>query len=426
MLSDQTLKWVLGLCAVTARLEPGNRIPAALAGTLDRKDAAGISARAHELRTEAQALARLKWRCSPRRQTDFDEIQAIAARRPPPARTVGTKHPDPTLDGRLELAWATEGKVSSACVLAWDAGALVAEAAVARAAGLISDAQAWNAVLEIAGRIQVAFSSWNDFAEAYSVGVWHDRGYRVTEVERAVRALLDDPSSPWRTTDWATPLELPSAIPPAVKRTERKSVEIGLVLDCEACAMPIPLDGVRDRAECATCGEVHQLDASWWKGRLAKKVAAVLAGSSSGGSTDIAYGLSIECNLEPPRCTSCFTLVDLGAVAAAAPLGFCVCTACGSEIGARVADDRARAVVEGALWLVGEGRATRDEIAAEPLPCSSCGGLVLIDGTQRIVGCPRCKTRAYIADVVWRRFHPVRRRTLFYVITDREQHDDGG
>jgi hypothetical protein len=87
------------------------------------------------------------------------------------------------------------------------------------------------------------------------------------------------------------------------------------------------------------------------------------------------------------------------------PGGGLRCT-CGEWITVRAADARARALVPGALYIIGEKPAT---LASAPvlLACMSCGCAMSADGRQRVVSCGRCKSPNYLPDALWSTLHPV-------------------
>jgi hypothetical protein len=90
-------------------------------------------------------------------------------------------------------------------ILAWDLCRLVAVARFGAAAGYLSEEAAWKWILDAAGQLRSAFTSWRALGENYAIG----RGFWGSSdgaelYQRAMEVLLDpaNATSPWNQVPW--------------------------------------------------------------------------------------------------------------------------------------------------------------------------------------------------------------------------------
>lgn len=91
-------------------------------------------------------------------------------------------------------------------------------------------------------------------------------------------------------------------------------------------------------------------------------------------------------------------------------------------MGIRRANDIARKVHPGALYLVnesigpsGESNASR---ATKPIVfrCQQCSAGLQVDGSSRLVECSYCSASNYLPDGLWMQFHPVATKQTWFII----------
>ncbi len=107
---------------------------------------------------------------------------------------------------REVLGWLRdEGhRVENDDLFAWDAARLVHVARRCVHAGFLDDEEAWGFVLA-GGRIaSSAYDGWRAYGEAFLRGRLAWAGDEDPRLAGAVRELLDDETSIWRTTPWET------------------------------------------------------------------------------------------------------------------------------------------------------------------------------------------------------------------------------
>ena len=115
------------------------------------------------------------------------------------------------------VRWQLE-KTGISNIVAWDAGRLIEVARWCRAAGYLTNKQAWDWIFRAARRVQSSYHSWEEYADHYAVGY---QFWRLSDEEQdddddddsqpdflqALRWLQNDPESPWHDLEWRTPVD---------------------------------------------------------------------------------------------------------------------------------------------------------------------------------------------------------------------------
>lgn len=107
---------------------------------------------------------------------------------------------------------ASRAAKSEGGVLAWDHARYVALCRWGYAAGYLSQEEAWKRMDGIAKELQKAYTSWEEFGEAYCIGYDCWRPGKGEETEKAFERLKTSETSPWKTTPWKqklVPLDKP-------------------------------------------------------------------------------------------------------------------------------------------------------------------------------------------------------------------------
>jgi len=201
-------------------------------------------------------------------------------------------------------------------------------------------------------------------------------------------------------------------------------------MECSACKMSLPVNGVAASIRCYHCGEVNELGAVWWKDVVEPEHLAEALGFAEGeaqesrvmsnhGNYIYAYGKRV------PRCQACKG-PDLfpEALIAESDDGRAFCPGCGAVIRLRVADDLCRAISPRAVLAVAESipDAAGQAIQAKRQPvifaCMGCGGGLPVDGAARSVACQYCSASNYLPDGLWNQLNPVPKPHAWFLICD--------
>jgi hypothetical protein len=198
-------------------------------------------------------------------------------------------------------------------------------------------------------------------------------------------------------------------------------------MECEECGGAVFLNGPTRSAECRSCLTRLKLDADNWKSLLesgdedyeALGDKHYMTGNILGAGRKYVYYIKPE----QPRCPSCKETLDLTQLD---PLHdeIVACPGCGHRAPSFATPDWLRAELPRARQVFCAKRegesddATPDPVALKPIvmSCLHCGGkLEITTETERIVACEFCDTDHYLPDDLWRRMHPIKKRTPWYV-----------
>lgn len=204
-------------------------------------------------------------------------------------------------------------------------------------------------------------------------------------------------------------------------------------VECRACRISIPLNGLVRSARCYHCGEVNTFSEQFWTTSLGRSVfdAALGMASLERRRETAANGFLVEFGHQPITCPRCdgapIDGATLGPVAAA---GAYACAQCGATVRVRVADALALALHPTARHVVAE---TAPDAAAQALQshakpvvfqCMSCGGGLEVAGAKRLVSCQFCNADNYLPDGLWQILRPVPKPELFYLACEVESSDE--
>lgn len=190
---------------------------------------------------------------------------------------------------------------------------------------------------------------------------------------------------------------------------------------CSRCGSPLPLNAMVRRLACPACSAQNDLDDEFWL--------AILGDQDLGSCTILTSGreISLDVAKRGPACAKCGADLPKDDALAAADTGSVACTACAARTLVRVPP--AAFVLSGIALLVGEDEmqipAAGSTVAvqravAQPVAfnCPTCGGVLQVDGSARVVKCGYCQGAAYLPDGLWHVFHPVPVTRPWYLLMD--------
>jgi len=118
------------------------------------------------------------------------------------------EHTDPDNVPLYVFIWENRARFVNGTLLSWDLARLINICRFAYTAGYISEAYAWQKIMEAARSLQAAYPSWDALIDSYLLGYrfWQD-GSPVREGEAvAAKWLKTSPESPCRQIPWKTKL----------------------------------------------------------------------------------------------------------------------------------------------------------------------------------------------------------------------------
>jgi DNA-directed RNA polymerase subunit RPC12/RpoP len=198
-----------------------------------------------------------------------------------------------------------------------------------------------------------------------------------------------------------------------------KAISVQLRTSCSKCGSPLPLNAMVPRLACSACSAVNPLPDAFWT--------AVLGDNDLSTCTIITEGRQVALEVgrsDNPLCVTCEAEIPAKDALAAADAGFVACPGCGGRNRVRVPPRSW--VLSGFKLLVGEdemqipaeGAALQTPRAAKPIAfnCPTCGGVLQVDGSARVVQCQYCSSSAYLPDDLWHVFHPVAVARPWYLL----------
>ncbi|MET0395955.1 MAG: hypothetical protein ABW277_03955 [Longimicrobiaceae bacterium] len=201
-----------------------------------------------------------------------------------------------------------------------------------------------------------------------------------------------------------------------------RSIAVRILSWCNRCGGALPLNALAPRLACPACGEPNALGDEFW--------AAVLGDAELSSSTIFTAGRQVELEAEtaPPACHACRAAIPVEAALAGADAGSLACGGCGARVPLRT-PPRAFAI-SGFRLLVGEdemqlpapggAEVVAPRAAARPVAfnCPSCGGVLRVDGSARVVTCEYCSGAAYLPDDLWHVLHPAPATRTWYLLRE--------
>ncbi|HEU0077929.1 MAG TPA: hypothetical protein VFQ76_09800 [Longimicrobiaceae bacterium] len=191
---------------------------------------------------------------------------------------------------------------------------------------------------------------------------------------------------------------------------------------CSRCGGALPLNAMAPRLACPACGTQNELDDGFW--------AAILGDAELSSATIFTAGRQVEMEAGggPPACHACQAAIPAEAALAGADAGSIACGGCGARVLLRTPPPAF--ALSGFRLLVGEdevqlpapGGAEVLAPLAAPRPvafnCPSCGGVLRVDGSARLVTCEYCSGAAYLPDDLWQLLHPAPVARTWYLLRE--------
>jgi DNA-directed RNA polymerase subunit RPC12/RpoP len=209
-----------------------------------------------------------------------------------------------------------------------------------------------------------------------------------------------------------------------------ESFTMRMMLDCKGCGLPVPVNGVAERADCSRCGVSQAIPREVWSLCFCDDAFYTVMGYEAGRDaqgTMQGHGVSVSYahGRGRPRCQACQgPELDLDDLAKALGAGGVPCPACGDRITVRPADDLCRAINPESRFLVGETVASAEVEALQKkrapvvFSCMSCGGALQVDGSERTVTCSYCSSSNYLPDGLWQQLNPVPTASVFFLVCE--------
>jgi DNA-directed RNA polymerase subunit RPC12/RpoP len=201
-----------------------------------------------------------------------------------------------------------------------------------------------------------------------------------------------------------------------------RTLSVQLRTSCGHCGSPLPLNAMVPRLSCPACGRQNTLSDEFWT--------AVLGDADLSSATVITDGREVALEVERPEqlaCAKCGVGIPADAALAAAEAGGVECAGCGTRALLRVPPRSW--VLSGFPLLVGEdplqlpaAGATVEVPRAASAPiafnCPTCGGVLQVDGSARVVKCAYCSGSAYLPDDLWHVLHPMPVARRWYLLQE--------
>jgi hypothetical protein len=201
--------------------------------------------------------------------------------------------------------------------------------------------------------------------------------------------------------------------------------------ECPRCGHPIPLNAPLARVICATCSNAVEVPDALWRDVLTAcdDDLPTLVNTGERTEADRAFGslrVRLAYRAGTPACPRCAVPFPPHVAEGAAPHDF-LCTRCGHGASAYPAPSWLRGLVPTATHVVaGERGGTalasgvdgrvHDEVKPVVMPCPQCDAAFHLTGaSERTVACQFCHVDVYLPDDLWRRLHPVKTVSEWFV-----------
>jgi DNA-directed RNA polymerase subunit RPC12/RpoP len=201
-----------------------------------------------------------------------------------------------------------------------------------------------------------------------------------------------------------------------------RSISVQIRTSCSKCGGGLPLNAMVPRLACAACSAQNELGDEFW--------ITLLGDEDLGSATVLMHGREISLDVgivKGPVCAECGTAIPAADAMASVDAGSIACGKCGARTLLRVPPRGW--VLSGFPLLVGEdelqlaaGGAALDPATAAARPvafnCPTCGGVLQVDGSARVVQCGYCSGSAFLPDALWHVFHPVPVTRPWYLLQE--------
>jgi hypothetical protein len=214
-----------------------------------------------------------------------------------------------------------------------------------------------------------------------------------------------------------------------------ESFAFRLSMDCRACRISMPVNGIVESVRCYHCGETSALGRFFFKDHLDRcfvEAEEMAPGAMKDESrTHLGAAVRLSYGRGAPHCPTCPTApIEPALVIESVAKGGCFCGKCGKSVRVRPADALLSAVHPGARFAVSEHALdeTAQALSAKTKPvmfqCMSCGGALHVDGNARVVACSYCKSDNYLPDGLWQMLHPVPKPEVFFLLCEIDGPED--
>ena len=209
------------------------------------------------------------------------------------------------------------------------------------------------------------------------------------------------------------------AAPP--DETVDRYVAVQVLTQCTRCKAGLPLNGPLRNVDCNNCLSSLELEASFWdlfedpdknfrrgQGRYQRNF-----------TTDFSW------KVQAPRCGKCEAELPVAEIPVGTD-GAIHCVACGTPSATFPAPAWLRSLVPSVAQVYGAERDREDggmsSVQVEDVPapvamaCPQCnGGLTITAQMDRTIKCQYCQTDVFLPDALWKRLHPVKLATSWYL-----------
>ncbi len=203
-------------------------------------------------------------------------------------------------------------------------------------------------------------------------------------------------------------------------------------IDCAACRISNPVNGIVPAVRCYHCGTETALGADFWSDTITLGWFAMAIGREPGEPmTDKSNDPPVRrasFGRAAPRCQECEGPdLDVERLATFVESGRCFCPGCGAAIRLRAADALGLHINPRTRFLVNETAhdAAAMAIQARRTPvlfaCMGCGGALEVDGASRQVTCRYCDAANYLPDGLWLQLRPVPTPEPFFMICEYDE-----
>lgn len=196
--------------------------------------------------------------------------------------------------------------------------------------------------------------------------------------------------------------------------------------DCDECGHPVILDGPARTVECTSCMSKLEFDADFWKGvmeDIIEEYGEFEWDWGRKGQQMGSHSVSYTYAKQVPKCRDCRTPLPLDTIDIGHD-GPMACTKCGLANHTRPAPKWLKEVFGDALQMFcvppSEAEALPaslpDELRPVLMACMNCGGKLEVNSdSSRVFNCEYCDSDHWLPEQLWRRFHPAKKKTSWYV-----------
>jgi hypothetical protein len=208
---------------------------------------------------------------------------------------------------------------------------------------------------------------------------------------------------------------------PPPDETIDRHVRVQVLTQCIRCKAGLPLNGPIKNVECTNCLSSLELSSDFWDllRDADKQYRKGQGGYQRNFTTDFRW------RVQKPQCGKCEAELPVSEIPVGTE-GAIHCVACGAPSSTFPAPAWLRQVVPNALQVFGAERdredgqgvvlQPEDKPAPVAMACPQCnGGLTITAEMERTIKCQYCQTDVFLPDALWKRLHPVKIATPWFV-----------